>query len=326
MLRAIAIVYVVLGHVTTLPLVENYVWSFHVPLFFFVSGILFKDKQEGFWKYLKDRFFSLMVPYYSIGLVCVLIFALLGRFAAEKLAVDGYSFDILTNLGGLLYGSAKTGHLKFNLPLWFLPCLFCVTVIYYFINRLTQGKPGRIMMAMVLFAVGGYVINYHTGIRMLPLGLETAITMTVFYGAGNLYQVRGLKDFDRPFWILLILAGAVISCFNGRVTYSADRYNNILLFYPAVLCSIIGYTALARTIDHSSILEYLGRNTLPVFALHKLPVLFFQTVVPFTARLLKANNMIVILGVSLAGILLSLLAGEIIRRIAPWAIGERKRV
>lgn len=45
-LRAIAIIFVVIGHTLTEGEVQTYFYSFHIPLFFFISGMLFKNKEE----------------------------------------------------------------------------------------------------------------------------------------------------------------------------------------------------------------------------------------------------------------------------------------
>lgn len=59
-----------------------------------------------------------------------MIYAILGKFAANSLGRGNIDGNILMNVLGLLYGSAKTGHLKYNLPLWFLPCLFSTTLYF----------------------------------------------------------------------------------------------------------------------------------------------------------------------------------------------------
>lgn len=118
-LRAIAIIFVVIGHTLTEGEVQTYFYSFHIPLFFFISGMLFKNKEEKFATFLIKKIKQLLVPYFCFGIVSILIYAILGKFAANSLGRGNIDGNILTNVIGLLYGSAKTGHLKYNLPLWF---------------------------------------------------------------------------------------------------------------------------------------------------------------------------------------------------------------
>ena len=69
LLKTLAILIVVSGHLefSLIPMFPPY--SFQVILFFFIAGMLFKEKY-GFMEYFKRRFKSLMIPYifYCIGL------------------------------------------------------------------------------------------------------------------------------------------------------------------------------------------------------------------------------------------------------------------
>lgn len=63
LLKALAIMVVVAGHLefSLIPAFPPY--SFQVMLFFFIAGVLFNPKY-GFIEYFKKRFKSLMIPYF----------------------------------------------------------------------------------------------------------------------------------------------------------------------------------------------------------------------------------------------------------------------
>lgn len=75
-------------------IVSVFVYSFHVPAFFVISGFVFKRK-ENFWKFLKKKFFGLMIPYYIASLLSILVFMILGKFASGSLGVDVKSTEFL---------------------------------------------------------------------------------------------------------------------------------------------------------------------------------------------------------------------------------------
>ena len=55
-LRGIAIFLVVFGHITHIAELRNYIWGFHIPIFFFISGLLFKpDKYNSFNDFLRNK-------------------------------------------------------------------------------------------------------------------------------------------------------------------------------------------------------------------------------------------------------------------------------
>ena len=71
-LKGIGIILVVVGHsnfsfakATTAMFIQKYIYSFHMPLFFFVSGYLFvKDKYSNFKRFLRVKTKTLMIPYF----------------------------------------------------------------------------------------------------------------------------------------------------------------------------------------------------------------------------------------------------------------------
>lgn len=70
--RAIAIVLIVLGHTIVHSkhcfVLFKIIYSFHVALFFIISGYLFKIKNESFLSFIKNKFIRLLIPYFF--LVC----------------------------------------------------------------------------------------------------------------------------------------------------------------------------------------------------------------------------------------------------------------
>jgi fucose 4-O-acetylase-like acetyltransferase len=79
--KGIGILMVVLGHSQNLckPLniLSAIAWSFHMPLFFILSGMCFKRKEYG---YLSSSFKRLVVPYIFTILLFVLYYLALGNF------------------------------------------------------------------------------------------------------------------------------------------------------------------------------------------------------------------------------------------------------
>ena len=135
--KAIAIFLVVFGHTMRGGPVQKIIYSFHVPVFFFISGMTCKT--DGIKKRIRNDIKRIMIPYYCFGGISIVIFAILGRFAAGKL---GMSIDTspVKSILGLLYATDVNSALKFNAPLWFLPCLFATKLIYYALNKLFDKK------------------------------------------------------------------------------------------------------------------------------------------------------------------------------------------
>lgn len=83
--------------------------------------------------------------------------------------------DPATNLIVMLYGNSKPEVMRYNLPLWFLPCLFLTSCIGYCEEAIVslKGKPMRIV-AILIFALIGAFFSKHEDIT-LPWLFETSM-------------------------------------------------------------------------------------------------------------------------------------------------------
>jgi fucose 4-O-acetylase-like acetyltransferase len=103
---------------------KNLIYSFHMPLFFFVSGYLTKYKDEKFIQFLKRQVKSLLIPYVFFNVVCFIIGLPISKFAIDNNRV------IDTFIGG--------GH-SFAGATWFLLSLFWIKILNHFVVQLGGG-------------------------------------------------------------------------------------------------------------------------------------------------------------------------------------------
>ena len=173
-LKALAILIVVSGHLefSLIPMFPPY--SFQVILFFFIAGMLFNEKY-GFIEYFKRRFKSLMIPYI---LYCL---AYLGITYAIT-PVAGKFWGMPVNLRNELLIPFLTGHqLDLISPLWFVPQLLTTLIVYKILNyiKLNIWLRGAI-----------YLLLAFAAIQMEPL-------------AGNLYILYLLRTMFSLFFVHL---------------------------------------------------------------------------------------------------------------------------
>lgn len=128
LLKALAILIVVSGHLefSLIPIFPPY--SFQVVLFFFIAGMLFKENYS-FIEFVKRRFNSLMKPYiiYSIIYlgITILITPLVGKFWGMPITLKN---ELLIPF--------LTGHqIDLTSPLWFVPQLFTSLIVYKILNK-----------------------------------------------------------------------------------------------------------------------------------------------------------------------------------------------
>ena len=122
-LRGIVMFFIVFGHTARGGILKHYVYSFHVPAFFIISGYLAYGNKESFPKFVLKKISTYMIPYYVFSVISIFIFSIFGMLASGKLSVAINTIDISNNLFGMLWANAYNGLMQWNLPLWFLPCL-----------------------------------------------------------------------------------------------------------------------------------------------------------------------------------------------------------
>ena len=180
--KSICIYLVLLGHAHASQPVTDFIYTFHMPLFFFLSGCLFSfEKHPNFKEFAIKRFKGLMVPYLWINLITYLFWLLAGRNFGEDATISTTWYSPII---GILLGYSK--QMIHNTPMWFFICLYFLEIFYYLLFKPLQKKSKSIKISvLIVIAVIGYT-NYAYNPYTLPFCLGTAIVGMVFYGIGNL--------------------------------------------------------------------------------------------------------------------------------------------
>jgi len=262
LVKGIGIFLVVFGHITHIPCLREYIWNFHMPLFFFVSGVLFNEK-DNFSIHIKKRFKSIIVPYVLFFFITYAYWIILERHTR------GSEYPPIHQLLGLLYGTYEGNHLYFNGALWFLPCLFCTDLLFYTTNKLSHNS----IVYQIGFLCLGYALGsfcQQNGYTFFPFGLHTALVALTFYGIGFFSKSIIRKappkiSLDHRLGICFLLCSLVyvqyqcIGIYHGSISKA-----NI----PFIMLAIIGIVVtlnISYLIQKNSIIEFLGKNSLIFF-------------------------------------------------------------
>ena len=80
-------------------------------------------------------------------------------------------------------------------------------------------------------------------------------------------------------------------------------------------------------VKHSKLLENLGKRTIGVLVMHKFPILFFQSILPFTKNILAMQENLFVITcacvISIVTIGMCVTADVIITSVFPFALGKR---
>ena len=215
--KGIGIIMVVWAHGSG-PL-SGFIYQFHMPLFFLISGYLFNSKstfKEFAWKRVK----TLYIPFVGGNLIFYPIYII---------AYKGGEFDLIHSckiIFKIIITFEKEGY--FLGATWFLPALFWISIFYKFLDRYIKESKYKRLFISVVFMVGaiiGFEITFpYTFSRVLICGL--------FYAVG--YGVKVYKDqvskFDKKsIAVISILIFGVIGQYNN-VNMWTNTYNYKFLF------------------------------------------------------------------------------------------------
>lgn len=298
--RGIGVLLVIYGHGLAATPLRFIIYSFHMPLFFFLSGLVFhKRKNEKYLTVLRKDFKRILIPYFIFAAISFTLWL-------SNIPLDRIKWDLVfKQIIGIFYGSGNNGYLAINIVLWFLPCLFIVKQMFWFISRL---EIKLIIPILFLFSALGYSFYVFFPTLKLPFGFESALTGVVFFGIGYLWHFIPEKYnqffIKRTIPILLILISLTIifsmanfNLYNYQIDLRLNRLNNYFLFYIASISGIISIALVSMKLNKNKIMEYLGRNSLLLFVWH---LVVFSYISDFVFIFLTSEKVIELRNVYLA--------------------------
>lgn len=264
--RGISIFLVVLGHTILPQSWLIYVFSFHMPLFFFLSGYFTNpDKYMNIWQIVKKKSGTLLWPYlvfFSINYIYWVLFF--------------NSKDYFKPLTQMLY-SAERLSAPF-VPLWFLTTLFVVEILFYILYK--NLKSFWLATSILISCLFGFWLTRHN--ITWPWGIDIALVAVLFYYLGYLVQKYKTKikqiNFIPTIYIAIffLVANFFLAKYqNTQVTmlYRYYGYTREWLFVLTAICGTFGYILLGKILKNTilkkiTVFEFLGRNSLIILGLH----------------------------------------------------------
>lgn len=268
-LKGVGIIFVTFGHVTACrdPWML-FVYSFHIPLFFLVSGMLFKPIEI---RKVPNR----IIKNYAIPFVFFWVLAIVG-----SLWLRGCSATMPMALSArALLRTFIFGDPLINLSLWFFPslalCFLCATFINRYVGSGVRVKLCSIVICMVLqLGVNALGFSIHF---FLPFHLETVPMALSFYLLGSIipdgwWWWGKLMKYQCVSLLLLIVAiclGVLWSChFPMMVDMHFGKFP--FLCIPSSLFGLIAAAIACFYVLKVSVLKnvicYIGQFSIVYFA------------------------------------------------------------
>jgi fucose 4-O-acetylase-like acetyltransferase len=276
---------------------HDFIYSFHMPLFMFISGLLFsynyiENKKLEYTKFISNRFTRIIIPYIVISSFAFPIKAILSKYAERPV-----EFSFSTYLHTLLYPTSNTIFFY-----WFLPTLFAISLLAPFIPAIDTAKTRNYFIPIITLIL--LFLNIYNPFITGIFNVKGIAHYFIFFWSGYVFFIfkdrilNGLESFKVIILLfILLLALNLVGCPAALIAYNkiaaallgilvsvglsyklleqgikAFNYINgysyqiyLLSWFPQIFIKIIFYNILHFNFYFSFILMLFGGIFIPVF-------------------------------------------------------------
>lgn len=257
--KGIGILLIYFAHAVNECFPKSVIVAFHVPLFFFISGFLYRSGRYNFKSFFSRRVKSILIPLISFTFLGLIIGLPLGLY---EFSIFEYDF----------------------LPAhWFLFILFVVEMISFFITKLNHTQ---IVLVVFLLSIIGFLVPQ----RFMPHSFNSVFHCSAFYLIGFLFGYRWNKHINyflkKYCFVIFPLSLLVLCSMVFFFKINMDLKTNVMkggyLLYFSSVVGILGTFALSNYLINfrilRSVLGYLGKISICILGLH---LILFGVVVHF---------------------------------------------
>ena len=263
-LKGLAIFLVVFAHC---PIESSTFWliyRFHMPLFFCISGYLFKNTKK-FKDFFVGKFKTLIIPYIIFFIISYIISTL-------WLNLDMTLPQMLKSL----FLNGKYCSKVNNWAIWYLPSFFIATNIFYFISKIKN----KYLFSFILFALFMATVPFYdiatrlTSNGYIPFSVQVLPAALFYMGIGYICNKLSKINFTKRVFsnykvlslicIILFTFGIILSIKNSDQIIKISTYKYViasLLIIPL----IINLTMRSK----NKVIIYLGQNSLIILGVHR---------------------------------------------------------
>ena len=244
--RGIAMLLIVIGHTPDLnSIVVKVLYSFHVPLFFIITGMLiaYTRSENKSWKYIIIGMIKrIVIPMSVWEIFTDVMYCFTGK-------------DTLVNL------LKNTMQLDFNLGvLWFLPCTMFAQIVVIASEKALKDNDFRGKYFFILS------VSMIAGIMCPWIRLKRCLIAIAFLEVGLLYE-KYFKNSKKALGVCAII-WAITMCLNSKVDLSAGLLGNPFFYILHSTCGSFVIIMLCKYIRNNNVLKWIGQNTIGILMTH----------------------------------------------------------
>lgn len=245
----------------------TYVFKFHVPLFFMISGCMESKNTRRVMENIYHKFVNLMIPFFAFGLLSIILCTVKDNAAIGTVAAG---------LQVLAKGAIRNQF--FAASLWFLTCLFVVEVMFTFTKKLKY-TPLILGCCFVCYLIAQNLIEPRPAISPHWLyNIDSALYYIIFYAIGyvsfkKINEIfKAVRHRDK---MIIAVTGTSALVYAALLFFQKDLLVNVLSIFikdgkylgmiHSVLCPLVMIWAifvLAWLCRNITLFRDIGKNTL----------------------------------------------------------------
>jgi len=262
-MKGIGILCVVAGHIIG-GLTTKVVYIFHMPLFFFIGGYLFRERKNQK-EYFIDKFIHLIIPYFA--------FLFLIYIPVQLCAIAQSHFNTSIILKSFFYilagGRALSGYVT---VFWFATCFFLVQQVFNFI--VTKYNPRATLIIVLIMLLLSYINSIFIPQFWLPWNANVVLAALPIFYIGFVYKKYNFKE-NRIFILSVSVLAIASTLYTGKICYNMKiaEYGIPIITLLCSTCLILSIknisSEVARFPKVSKVFIELGRASMIIMYLHQ---------------------------------------------------------
>ena len=297
--KGIAILLMIIGHcywINSIPHLMNIIYSFHMPVFFIISGFLLKPYYQNNRNELFLSIRKLLIPYFITAIIICIICII-----EEKNDSMPLNSIIYINLKRIIFANGfNQGNELFATtpsigPLWFLWAFFVAKTSFNFLKtKFTGFELLSIITSLFIFA------SLSIQVIRLPFSIQSGICCISYIYIGSIVRNRlllqRLESFHSLVLFTLIILCIICPIRLGWISISICYFGYMpLIQYPISIISSLLFLVLCKKMPAKlRTLQTIGKNSLYLLCGHALGIFLFKpTFIPIISKFQPINNFII---------------------------------
>lgn len=251
--KGILIILAVIGHIWQAGYIHNLIYSFHMPAFFVISGMLMqhtKAYERKYTKFLLGRLYAFGIPFVFFEILGVLTDII--RHGVT-LNIKGYIFNTLT----LRYNDGN---------LWFLVDLFLIEAVFVAAKKLAKRNWAVGSICILLFAISLLL----SANRSKYIDTLISSFRNMFFFATGFFGKKYFEKRNTIATIATCLVPPLVALLFGKYTGWCLSLANAAFLISGVAgtYTILRFCELRCSRHLGRILEEAGRNSITIYGTH----------------------------------------------------------